>query len=270
MTERRRQRLARILALLSTGALALAPQNARAGAPGDDEATSRQLFKRGEALIREKRWKAACPLFQGSHELHVTRGNTLRLADCYERTEEYERALVLYQRLVDNAINDDSSERVELARARVAALRKQLGKDQPVAVQKPVDAPKPPTPMPAPLWPALVGGGVGLVGIAVGAGLTAAANGKTSSVAQLQSSDTSRCYMPAASVAEQCATLHGATSSRATLSNAAQASFIIGGAFAVASAGLGLWVIVSRRPAPVQVAPTFGATHAGVTLQGRW
>ena len=40
------------------------------------------------------------------------------------------------------------------------------------------------------------------------------------------------------------------------------------GTLALALAGLGAWAYVTRR-APVQVAPTVGATN-GVTLQGAW
>jgi hypothetical protein len=107
-------------------------------------------------------------------------------------------------------------------------------------------------------------------GIAAGAGLTAAANGKSADVAKLQSGQRSGCFMPGPSVALACTDLHAAASSKTTLSNAAASTFLIGGIFAAAGAGLGIWTALASRNVPIQAAPTLGATHGGLMLQGAW
>ncbi len=139
----------------------------------DAELRSRQLYKQAEALANDGNWVEACPLFQAAHDLHGTNGTALRTADCYEKVGKYDRALGLYQYVVEHR-STDNAERVALAEGRVAALKKQLGLDQPAAPprQGPVVAPPPPPP-PKPLpppsnGPVVVAFGVGGVGLVVG------------------------------------------------------------------------------------------------------
>ena len=117
-------------------------------------------------------------MFQAAHDLHGTGGTALRTADCYEKVGKYNRALEMYQYIVDHRDTDKAPERVTLAEGRVAALKKQLGLDQPAA---PLPAagggdeacagslpPEPPQPLPpppskVPVYAAFGAGGVGLV-----------------------------------------------------------------------------------------------------------
>jgi hypothetical protein len=161
----------------------------------------------------------------------------------------------------------------EEASLRVGAIK---GEVQKVTLTLAAEPPPPPPPTPPivvqkrPVWPALLTGGVALGGVALGAGLTAAANGKAADVARMQTGQTSRCTAPAPSEAASCASLHEATTSRARLSNAAVTSFIGGGALAIASAGLGIWAGLSSRPTRVEAAPVVGASYVGLTLRGAW
>jgi hypothetical protein len=109
---------------------------------------------------------------------------------------------------------------------------------------------------------------LGVAGLAVGIGLTVAANGKASDVARLQLGK-SACLTPGAS-ASQCATLHDAASSKVTLSNAAVSTFLAGGAFALVTAGIGIWVATGPKAAPVLVVPVAGADRAGLAVVGAW
>jgi hypothetical protein len=110
---------------------------------------------------------------------------------------------------------------------------------------------------------AATAGGLALVGLAVGAGLTVATNSKAAEVARLSSlGGSSACFDVRSS---PCATLHDAVSSKATLSDAAAASFIVGGAFALVGAGLGIWAAQAPR-----VVPVVGTSSAGLVYQRRW
>lgn len=170
-------RASRGLALTLAICAALASRPAHAGL--DEEAKSRNLFKQAESLANDGRWKEACHLYQAAHDLNSTGGTALRTGDCYEKIADYERALAMYQYVVDHAATDKHPERVTLAQGRVSALKRQLAKDP---VQKPTQAPTqqgplqqrgptppPPPPPPEPnRIPALVVGGVGAASLVAG------------------------------------------------------------------------------------------------------
>jgi hypothetical protein len=153
-----------------------------------------------------------------------------------------------------------------------AAVDAPIGVERTVALSlkaSPPPAPPPTTSGPSVGW-LIATGVVAAGGLAAGAGLTAAANGKGSEVAQFQSGMTSSCFTPSVSSASRCTSLHDATSSRATLSNAAEASFLVGGVFALATAGLGIWSAVLPKGGQVQAAPVVGASQIGLVVQGAW
>src|SRR4051812_14120798 len=110
MTEARHAHLVGSIAALLAASLA-APRGAAAS---DVEQRSRQLFKQGGELANDGRWAEACPLFQAAHDLHATGGTALRTADCYEKIARYERALDLYQYVVDHREGDRTPDRVKL------------------------------------------------------------------------------------------------------------------------------------------------------------
>ena len=105
-------------------------------------------------------------------------------------------------------------------------------------------------------------------GLGAGIGLTVAANHKASDEATLQLGP-SACVSPGANAAA-CSTLHAAASSKVTLSNAAVSAFLGGSALALVTGGLGIWMAVSPKAAPVLVVPTVGADRAGLTVVGVW
>jgi hypothetical protein len=181
MTDGRRRIALALAAALAVGALAPAAQ---AGTP-EDETKSRQLFKQADGLANEGKWKEACLLFQAAHELNSTGGTAIRAADCYEKIGEYERALGMYQYIVDHRATDKVPERVKIAEGRIVALKKQLAPDAPppppsagktppagpTAQQTPVQGlPKPPPPPPPKpnRVPAIVMFAVGGAGAVVG------------------------------------------------------------------------------------------------------
>jgi hypothetical protein len=118
-------------------------------------------------------------------------------------------------------------------------------------------------------------------GLALGTGLTVAANGKGSNVRALQASLKQGASMyPCAgatsgSAAMTCTALDNGLTSQQTLSNAAFTSFMVGGAFALATAGLGVWTALTpkegRETKPVlSLAPLLGTREGGVVAAGRW
>lgn len=156
------------LSLAAALSLGLASTAARAGT--EEESKSRQLFKQAESLANSGRWKEACHLYQAAHDLNSTGGTALRGADCYEKIADYERALGMYQYVVDHRATDKLPDRVKLAENRVSALRKQLGKDQPAQAPTAQKAPPPPPPPPVPnRLPAYVALGLGGAGAIAGA-----------------------------------------------------------------------------------------------------
>ena len=170
------------LSLAAALSLGLASTAARAGT--EEESKSRQLFKQAESLANGGRWKEACHLYQAAHDLNSTGGTALRGADCYEKIADYERALGMYQYVVDHRATDKLPDRVKLAENRVSALRKQLGKDQPAQAPTAQKAPPPPPPPPPPVpnrVPAYVALGLG--------GASAIAGAVLGGLALMQSSD---------------------------------------------------------------------------------
>jgi hypothetical protein len=130
-----------------------------------------------------------------------------------------------------------------------------------------------------PLWPALAAGGVAIVALGVGTGLTVAANGKASDLHTLQGSlqqggSTYPCTGATGATASSCSTLHGAANSAQAMSDAAFTSFVIGGALALASGGLGAWTALGPKDSVpkqgVVVRPMVGVGQAGVVAVGRW
>jgi hypothetical protein len=119
-----------------------------------------------------------------------------------------------------------------------------------------------------PIWPALLSGGAALVGIAVGAGLAAAANGKGADAATLRAQLGGGRSTCTGAVDSQCNALGDALRSQGTLAKASLGSFLVGGAFAVTGAGLGIWA--TGKSARVGVMPALDATQRGIVVVGSW
>jgi len=120
-----------------------------------------------------------------------------------------------------------------------------------------------------PIWPAVVSGVLAAGGLAAGVGLTVAANGKGRDAATLRAKlGGGRSTCAGTTTGADCGTLADALRSQGTLAKAALGSFVIGGAFAAAGVGLGVWA--SAKAAPVQVVPVMGAAERGVVVVGSW
>jgi hypothetical protein len=176
MTEARRSSIA-AAALL---ALTLSAPLARAGG-NETEVKSRKLFEQAEGLGNDGRWKEACLLYQAAHDLNGTGGTALRAADCYEKINDLDRAIALYQWVVDHRASDKHPERVAIAEQRLLQLRQLKAAQRPGPVQAPPPPPPPPKPNRIPAFVAFGVGGAGAIvgGIFGGLALAQAASVKT-------------------------------------------------------------------------------------------
>lgn len=128
----------------------------------------------------------------------------------------------------------------------------------------------PPSAGVSPVW-VVVSGALAAGGLGAGIGLTAAANGKSTDAKTLRSQVGSGSACFAQPMSPMCTTLQNAADSKNTLSNLAMASFIAGGTFAIAAAGLGIWHEVSpKTTATVRVAPIVSASQGGILVVGSW
>jgi hypothetical protein len=120
-----------------------------------------------------------------------------------------------------------------------------------------------------------VSGIVAAGGIAVGAGLTVAANGKSRDAdtigARLGGSSTCA-GTSAATVTKDCQDVKAALRSQSSFTDGARVSFVVGGAAALGAAGLGIWSTLGPRQqkSGLQVLPFVGVSEAGVVVRGAW
>lgn len=163
------------LATLMIAASVAAPGAAQAAGPTTEQ-QSRALFEKGSKAMEDGDFAQACRLFQAAHDLNSTGGTALRTADCYEKIGKSELALELYKWIVAHRDTEKEPARLALAETRVAALKKQLGIDQPkpppgqqttqtviVQLQQPPPPPPPPPPNRVPAFVAFGVAGLGFV-----------------------------------------------------------------------------------------------------------
>jgi hypothetical protein len=116
---------------------------------------------------------------------------------------------------------------------------------------------------------AVTSGALALVGIAVGAGLTVAANGKSSDAATLRAGLTGCAGVTTGS----CAALANDASGERGLAQGAAAGFVLGGVFAASAVGFGVWA-ASGKPKVGLREPSapFAVKLAGrsVRVEGSW
>jgi PEGA domain len=123
---------------------------------------------------------------------------------------------------------------------------------------------------PDPVWMAVTGG-LAAVGVGFGIGFTVAANGKGDDAVALQQPGGSAAC--SGSMAPACTDLFAAREDQSELANAALVSWLLGGAFALGTAGLAVWTWTgsgSSRQSAVQLEPAVSATHGGVLIRGLW
>jgi len=129
--------------------------------------------------------------------------------------------------------------------------------------------------------PWVIRGGLALtvIGIAVGAGTTVAANneGKQAAMLRTQLGDKPVCAMATTGMtATYCAELKSAGSTQSMLANASVGMFIVGGVAALATAGLWTFTVATRGVPSLEpllgarVVPVIDAHQGGVALVGRF
>lgn len=118
----------------------------------------------------------------------------------------------------------------------------------------------------------IVSGALAAGGLATGISLTVAANGKTDEIARFGAQVPGRAACVGAATAPACTNLRNAAANRDTLSNAAAVSFLVGGAFALATAGLGIWSATtpSKETGSVHVTPLIAVGQGGLMISGAW
>jgi len=168
--------------LVRCAALAFAFSIAAHAAAGEsvDEAQARQLFDQGRELADKGDWPEACRKFSAAHALHSTGGTALQAANCYEHIAQSDKAIEMYQYILDHRATEKNAERVSIAEERIAALKK------PAPAFPPSSAPASASPVPPPATssepssapdastspnrvPAYVSFGIGGAGVVVGA-----------------------------------------------------------------------------------------------------
>jgi tetratricopeptide (TPR) repeat protein len=132
-----------IAGVAAAAALSAAPAWAQ---PESTEQRSRALFEKARVLAEQGRWADACPLFQKAHDINSTGGTALQTANCYEKIGQPERALPLYETIVNLPDAGKNPERLRIAEERIRALRA-AGVGQP---KPPEPAPPPPEAQPDP------------------------------------------------------------------------------------------------------------------------
>lgn len=124
---------------------------------------------------------------------------------------------------------------------------------------------------PGPAW-FVAGGTLAVVGLGAAVGLNLAANGALARAQELGNGKTNYACSPKLVTPDPvCPEIHDTLVGASKLSDAALASYIVGGAFALGTAGLGLWALTRPKAAPMTtVTPTVGKHEAGLLITGVW
>ena len=102
---------------------------ARANAqPTDSVAAAEQLFEQARALFDQGNFAEACPRFGASYKLDPALGTLLNMATCYEMLGHIASAWGHYREVIVHATKTGDQARIDIARARIAALEPRLPK----------------------------------------------------------------------------------------------------------------------------------------------
>jgi len=139
-----------------------------------------------------------------------------------------------------------------------------------LALNKKEALPPPPRVEKRPLWPVIAAGGVAVVALGVGAGLTVAANGKAGDSAALRANvGPAGCASASAANTADCSSVVKDLQSQGTFAKGAAGALVSGGALAVATAGLAAWAM-AVPVAKVRIMPAVGTNNASVVVIGAW
>lgn len=179
--------------------------------------------------------------------------------------------------------HEPSRQKVEVAKGSTQEVSLKLEvKKEKVALEKPRLVVRPKPWAPGLEW-YIAGGAAAVVGLGVGVGFTIAANGASADAEEIrgQVGGQSACANQAATGSGQCAALYGSVENQGTFSSAAVAGFVVGGVFALGTAGLFAWTMLQpeasltmtdskRDSVKLRVLPAVGADSRGVVLMGSW
>lgn len=99
---------------------------ARAQLSDVDRAAAQSLFDEGMKLMGAGRYSDACHKLEESQRIDPGMGTQYNLADCYEKTGKTASAWINFSEVADAALKEGNAEREHVARARAAALQRQL------------------------------------------------------------------------------------------------------------------------------------------------
>ena len=117
---------ARRTQLLAAALLTLAGSPARAQTP--DPARAERLFQEGRSALEAGRYAEACPKLAESQQLDAGTGTLLALALCHDGEGKTASAWRELHEVVEESQRAGRADRVQLARARIAALEPRLSK----------------------------------------------------------------------------------------------------------------------------------------------
>jgi hypothetical protein len=117
-------------------ALSLVPVRSTAQPAQSPEEHAEALYREADARVEESKPEEAIPLLEEAVRLKPTAlGASYRLADCYERTHQPERALALFRRVAEEASTAGKAPLEADARARAERLLPRLLLDVPAPVR---------------------------------------------------------------------------------------------------------------------------------------
>ena len=109
-------------------AIALAVAGNAHAQPTDSVAAAEQLFEQARALFDQGNFAEACPRFDASYKLDPALGTLLNMATCYEMLGHIASAWGHYREVIAHAQKVGDLARIDIAKARIAALQPRLPK----------------------------------------------------------------------------------------------------------------------------------------------
>jgi tetratricopeptide (TPR) repeat protein len=113
---------------VGAGLLFALAANAAEAQPTDSVAAAEQLFEQARALFDQGNFAEACPRFDASYKLDPALGTLLNMSTCYEMLGHIASAWGHYREVLAHATKAGDQPRMDIAKARIAALEPRLPK----------------------------------------------------------------------------------------------------------------------------------------------
>ena len=97
-------------------------------ADAQDKAAAETLFNAAQELMKTGNFAEACPRFGASYKLDPALGTLLNMATCYEMLGHIASAWGHYREVIVHATKTGDQARIDIARARIAAIEPRLPK----------------------------------------------------------------------------------------------------------------------------------------------